>query len=137
MRRPYFWLALHRTKVRWRFCKILWPSQNILTLKINKSETIYHFRTNISKFLPGCTLKYIQLWWWDKKRNKLLSDLFTFKYTLATNRTKSWEQWKPQNVQFWVAPLRFSTIAWARHRYCVHSIKSAIARCTVYCFFQT
>ena len=30
---PYFWLAIHtRTKVRWRFCKILWPSQNIWTL---------------------------------------------------------------------------------------------------------
>ena len=29
---PYFWLALHRTKVRGRFCKILWPSQNIWTL---------------------------------------------------------------------------------------------------------
>ena len=28
----YFWLALHRTKIRWRFRKILWPSQNILTL---------------------------------------------------------------------------------------------------------
>ena len=27
------WLALHRTKVRWRFCKILWPSQNIWTLQ--------------------------------------------------------------------------------------------------------
>ena len=27
---PYFWL--HRTKVRWRFGKILWPSQNIWTL---------------------------------------------------------------------------------------------------------
>ena len=26
---PYFSLALHRTKVRWRFRKILWPSQNI------------------------------------------------------------------------------------------------------------
>ena len=26
---PYFWLALHRTKVRWRFLKNLWPSQNI------------------------------------------------------------------------------------------------------------
>ena len=31
---PYFWLALHRTKLRWRFLKILWPSQNIWTLKI-------------------------------------------------------------------------------------------------------
>ena len=29
---PHFWLALHRTKVRWRFRKILWPSQNIWTL---------------------------------------------------------------------------------------------------------
>ena len=28
----YFWLALHRTKVRWRFRKILWPSGNIWTL---------------------------------------------------------------------------------------------------------
>ena len=30
---PYFWLALHRTKVRWWFHKILWPSQNI-SLKV-------------------------------------------------------------------------------------------------------
>ena len=29
---PYFWLALHRTNVRWRFLKILWPSQTIWTL---------------------------------------------------------------------------------------------------------
>ena len=27
-----FWLALHRTKVRWRVRKILWPSQNTWTL---------------------------------------------------------------------------------------------------------
>ena len=31
---PYFWLALHRTKVRWRFRKILWPFQNIWTLTV-------------------------------------------------------------------------------------------------------
>ena len=31
----YFWLALHRTKVRWRFRKILRPSQNIWTLSCN------------------------------------------------------------------------------------------------------
>ena len=30
---PCFWLALHRTKVRWKFCKILWPSQNVWTLR--------------------------------------------------------------------------------------------------------
>ena len=29
---PYFWLTLHRTKVRWRFCKMLWPSQTVWTL---------------------------------------------------------------------------------------------------------
>ena len=29
---PYFWLTLDRTKVTWRFHKILWPSQNIWTL---------------------------------------------------------------------------------------------------------
>ena len=28
----YFWLALHRRKVRWRLRKNLWPSQNIWTL---------------------------------------------------------------------------------------------------------
>ena len=28
----YFWLALDRAKVMWRFRKILWPSQNIWTL---------------------------------------------------------------------------------------------------------
>ena len=38
---PYFWLALHRTKVRERFRKILWPSQSIWTLqKVGK----LHFR---------------------------------------------------------------------------------------------
>ena len=30
-----FWLALHTTKVRWRFHKILWASQNIWTLPEN------------------------------------------------------------------------------------------------------
>ena len=30
---PYLWLELHRTKVRWRFRKFLWPSQNIWTLQ--------------------------------------------------------------------------------------------------------
>ena len=29
----YFWLALHKTKVRWRFRKFFWPSQNIWTLQ--------------------------------------------------------------------------------------------------------
>ena len=29
---PHFWLQYLKSKVRWRFCKILWPSQNIWTL---------------------------------------------------------------------------------------------------------
>ena len=33
---PYFWLALHRTKVGWRFCKILWHSHNIRTLSCKR-----------------------------------------------------------------------------------------------------
>ena len=31
---PYFWLAVHRRKVRWRFHKVLWPSQDIWVLII-------------------------------------------------------------------------------------------------------
>ena len=38
---PYFWQVLHRTKVRWRFRKILWPSQNIWTL-IKKNYVSCH-----------------------------------------------------------------------------------------------
>ena len=33
---PYFWLPLHRTQVRWRLRKILWPSQNVWTLPFHK-----------------------------------------------------------------------------------------------------
>ena len=29
---PYFWLQYIQSKVKWRFLKILWPSQNIWTL---------------------------------------------------------------------------------------------------------
>ena len=41
----YFWLELHRTKVRGRFRKILWPSQNIWTLQ------------NQRDFVPSLDLK--------------------------------------------------------------------------------
>ena len=43
----YFWLALHRTKVRWRFRKILWPSQNIWTLfeKNNQNMEVKIFQS--------------------------------------------------------------------------------------------
>ena len=52
-----FWLALHRPKLRWRFCKILWPSQNIWTLLgCKKCE-----RSQISKYsfqLSNNTISY-------------------------------------------------------------------------------
>ena len=31
---PYIWLLQHRTNLRWRFRKILWPSQNVWNLKV-------------------------------------------------------------------------------------------------------
>ena len=39
----YFWLALHRKKIRWRFRKILWPSQNIWTLTASVFDVIIYF----------------------------------------------------------------------------------------------
>ena len=40
---PYFWLQYIQSKVRWRFRKILWPSQNIWTLA-NDSQPEFGFR---------------------------------------------------------------------------------------------
>ena len=48
---PYFWLALHRTKVRWRFRKILWPSQNIWTLCIFFMQCRHIFLLQCSQVL--------------------------------------------------------------------------------------
>ena len=60
----YFWLALHRTKVRGRFCKILWPSQNIWTLVIYEIvnwmffwKKIYYLQQTHSMALPQWILK--------------------------------------------------------------------------------
>ena len=43
---PYFWLQYIQSKVRWRFRKIFWPSQNIWTLwdfdkSINSTNKVY------------------------------------------------------------------------------------------------
>ena len=40
---PYFWLQYIQSKVRWRFRKILWPSQIIWTLNLCFS-VIFNFR---------------------------------------------------------------------------------------------
>ena len=49
---PCFWLTLHRTKVRWRFRKISWPSQNLWTL-ISIKTLLQRFKWN---YLPATTL---------------------------------------------------------------------------------
>ena len=54
---PYFWLALHRTKVRWRFHKIVGPSQNIWTLivgglKVKNNCWRHLWMTSGDRWLP-------------------------------------------------------------------------------------
>ena len=56
---PYFWLALHRTKVRWRFRKILWPSQNIWTLSNIRRLRRHNLKELVNLF--SCTHKTIIL----------------------------------------------------------------------------
>ena len=46
-----FWLALHRTKVRWRFRKILWPSQKFNKPTIVSGSDIVIF--TLEHFLVG------------------------------------------------------------------------------------
>ena len=48
----YIWLTLHRTDLRWRFCKILWPSQNIWTLsklKLTLCWKLFNYKKNDRK----------------------------------------------------------------------------------------
>ena len=53
---PYIWPLLHRTTLRWRFHKNLWPSQNIWTLltfcKIININTIYNHCATTTKRIP-------------------------------------------------------------------------------------
>ena len=37
---PQIWLALHRKSLRWRFCNISWPPQNIWTLMSSPMHAI-------------------------------------------------------------------------------------------------
>ena len=52
---PYFWLAPHRSKVRWRFLKIMWPSHNIWILPLT-SKGCEETKIEPSKF------QYMLLW---------------------------------------------------------------------------
>ena len=67
---PYFWLVLHRTKVKGRFHKILWPAQNIWTLTtpfFSESvktifETKFHFwRRNLFLYFLSSPYKFYKL----------------------------------------------------------------------------
>ena len=60
------WHYISRTKVRWRFRKILWPSQNILTLTILKALitkvfTWYSSFSSISLFVSSRNLSSFML----------------------------------------------------------------------------
>ena len=57
---PYFWLALYRTNVRWRFRKILWPSQNIWTLICSKNKN-----APLSIISTYCFSTYLSTQWYS------------------------------------------------------------------------
>ena len=64
----FFWLVLHRTKVRRRFRKILWPSQNIWTLKIWhpafwKTGTLFFEKKQSAKNQGHCNSKREEAAW--------------------------------------------------------------------------
>ena len=56
----YFWLALNRTKVRWRFRKILWLSQNIWTFSCCESLDLtrfwFFFSSSVAPLCPRSTV---------------------------------------------------------------------------------
>ena len=49
---PYFWLQFIQSKVRGRFCKILWPSQNIWTLKEELLQVATSAKQQCQSHLP-------------------------------------------------------------------------------------
>ena len=90
---PYFWMALQRTKVSWRFQKILWPSQNIWTLPkivltfhfwkicwcirtvLNTALTSFCFVTNLHLHFFRRFIRWsVYLYKWDK--TKIISSTF-------------------------------------------------------------
>ena len=61
---PYFWLQYIRSKVRGKFCKILWPSQNIWTLP---------------KLFWNSVLEICKTMWWQQI---ILSELWNYVFDL-------------------------------------------------------
>ena len=75
---PYFCPMQYQSKVRWRFCKILWPSQNILPLiRQNTRNTLFSGCQFCSKLeIPNfckITLHFFIRWAWLPV---LFSDIF-------------------------------------------------------------
>ena len=56
---PYFWQAQHRTKVRWRFLKILWPSQNIWPYS-NILKLVGNWKDHFKKVLHIANLEILR-----------------------------------------------------------------------------
>ena len=61
---PYFCPMLCQSKVRWRFCKILWPSQNIWTLKVvaMKCDTTFPLLTTCPQIILDFIMLVIGHW---------------------------------------------------------------------------
>ena len=53
----------HRTKVRWRFRKILWPSQNIWTLFIILSDAIFYQKFYCLLRKSELYMEYMKISW--------------------------------------------------------------------------
>ena len=68
---PYFWLALHRTKVRWRFRKMLWPSEIYELYKSKKSYIIFfgmYYRVShifLSEAVEASQCYSFESGWWN------------------------------------------------------------------------
>ena len=79
LRRPRnLQLALHKTKVRWRFRKLFWPSQNIKTLKflqnilhIKKQKTFHQKLVCLNIEILTYSVKIIERKQEDSKLTKL------------------------------------------------------------------
>ena len=93
------WLAMHRAKIRWRFRKIFWPSQNIWTLLrkkgVKKNKEVHE--TKAPSEGPFCQAHNLELLYFcliaaaavlgnKKGENARLSavSLFLVKYLLQT-----------------------------------------------------
>ena len=107
---PNFWLQYIRSKVRERFRKILWPSQNIWTLKKEEKKlAVSYLRLYLTK-IPrhyvswGLAIDCLQIWlainifyiiFWKV----MAIDYYSRNYMRSKAR-KIWRSWK-MKAKFW------------------------------------